>query len=176
MNCLNTLLYNLSCKDRHLLAEIAPWPLEKVCWFRRCCKENVVEKGDFSLECKKKCQLWGNPWRRTFRNVECLLGVSDSFSETSEIFSETWDIFSETWDVFLGNVGLFLRIVGLFLGIVRHGAEEKFEVRVGVYCGWKEMCYKSWILPFVLPSITRSYARIAKSFILFPVTSVRDLF
>lgn len=69
--------------------------------------------------------------------------------------------------LFLGDVWDFLGNVGLFLGIVRHGAEEKFEVRVGVYCGWKEMYYKSWILPFVLPAITRSYARIAKSFILF---------
>lgn len=74
MNSLNTLLYTLSCKNRHLLAEIAPWTLEKVYWFRRYCKENVVKKGDFSLECKKvptvgeihdeeHSEMWNVFWR-----------------------------------------------------------------------------------------------------------------
>ena len=106
MNSLNTLLYTLSRKDRHLLTEIAHWALKKVCWLCRYCKENVVKKEDFSLEYKKSANCWGNPWRRTFRNVECLLGVSDYFSETPEIFSETWDFFLETWDVFLESYGM----------------------------------------------------------------------
>ena len=175
MNCLNTLLYTLSCKFRHLLAEIAPWTLEKVCWFRRYCKENVVEKGDFSLECKK-VPIVGKSMTKNI--PKCGM----SFGGVGLFLGDVWDFlgnvgyFLGNVGLFLGNVGLFLGIVGLFLGIVRHGAEEKFEVRVGVYCGWKEMCYKLWILPFVLPSITRSYARIAKSFILFSVTSVTDLF
>lgn len=33
--------------------------------------------------------------------------------------------------MFFGGVGLFLGNVGRVLGFVRHGAEEKFEVRVG---------------------------------------------
>ena len=44
--------------------------------------------------------------------------------------------------LFLGNVGLFLLNVGRFFGIAGHSAEEKFEVRVGVCCGLKVVCYK----------------------------------
>ena len=64
----------------------------------------------------------------------------------------------------LQNIGLFLGNMGLFLGNVRHCAEEKFEVRVGVCCGWNMAYYILWIPPFILPLPRASV--LAKSFML----------
>ena len=61
--------------------------------------------------------------------------MSDSFWETSDLFSGMSDVFLNMSDIFSKTSDFFLEMSDVFWGFARHGAEEKFEVRVGVCCG-----------------------------------------
>ena len=111
-------------------------------------RNNTPKCGTSSWEC---VFFLGNVW--------CFL------QNVGYFLRDVWDILGNV-GLLLGNVGLFLGNVGCFLGIVRHCAEEKFEVRVRVCCGGNLMCYKPWILPFVL-LLTRARTRISQEFYAF---------
>ena len=118
-------------------------------------RNNTPKCGTFSRKCGT------SSWKCVFflGNVWCFL------QNVGYFLRDVWDILGNV-GLLLGNVGLFLGNVGCFLGIVRHCAEEKFEVRVRVCCGGNLMCYKPWILPFVL-LLTRARARISQEFYAF---------